>query len=451
MRHFSEFVQRKQVGVDHENQDLAPEADLISEEATKWQLQFVSAPHPDGGCKLFLVRYVVGGSDECQYRANGEWRDVSQCKDEDAWFFRIPPDDDLSYFDYSQMDESGIGVEVGYLADQAVEWYDHPSKRSGIAYEVFGAEEQRLFVQRKLGSLDFQVQLATQGILWRRTSKGRWALEEKLSPRQRLRRSVLIEHAENVLREAATVRSSPPGRETAFDLQTVAAIASGAPFQVVPTFDELLFRMADQSKLTWDSVCPLLACAARGWLIGDEATDETGGLVVQSAARTWVRHRASWLPVNWKEGDKGRLQPLDVDNLVEAVSWWDSAASVSGKRSTPPQFSESSIQFVSDDAPNELSDFSIRDLVRGTMDTGYGEARRSGAWQHGYWPVLDYENHLPADEGDLRPYGGEYLHSIDKSLEPFAIAFWDQRGENHVKESQQITARDFAQWVSNQT
>jgi hypothetical protein len=435
--------------VAHDNQDIAPEEDSLHEDATKWQLQFVSAPHPEGGWELFLVRYV-GDSEQCQYRANREWLDVTQCHHEDAWFFLIPPGDDLSYFDYSQEDESSVGVEVGYLVDQAVEWYDNPAKRSGLAYEIFGIQEQQLFVQRKFGNLNFQVQLATQGILWKRTSKGQWILEDKLSLRERFQRSVLIEQAENLLREAPASRSSPPAGETAIDLQTAAAIASGAPIQVVPTFDELLFRRVEQSKLTWDSVCPLLACSAEVWLVGDEATDETRGLVVQSGSRTWLRHRASWIPVNWKEGHKRRLQPLGVDNLVEAVNWWDSAGSVSGKRSTPPKFSDSSIQFVSDDDPNEVPDFSIRDLVRGTMDTGYGEARRSGTWQHGYWRALDFENHMPADEGDRSPCGGEHLYSIGKSLQVFAVDFWDQHSEESPKKTQQLTASDFAQWIASQ-
>jgi hypothetical protein len=279
---------------------------------------------------------------------------------------------------------------------------------------------------------------------------GQWILEDKLSLRERFQRSVLVEQAEKLLREAPAFRSSPPAGEGAIDLQTAAALASGAPIQVVPTFDELLFRIVEESELTWDSVCPLLACSAKVWRVCDEATDETRGLVVQSGSRTWLRHRASWIPVNWKEGHKRRLQPLGVDNVVEAVSWWDSAGSVSWKHSTPPKFSDSSIQFVSDDDPHEVPNFSIRDLVRGTMDTGYGEARRSGTWKHGYWPVLDYENHLPADEGDLRPYGGEYLHSIDKTLEPFAIAFWDQHSEESQKKTQGLTAYDFGQWIASQ-
>ena len=85
------------------------------------------------------------------------------------------------------------------------------------------------------------------------------------------------------------------------------------------------------------------------------------------------------------------------------------------------------------------------------MDTGYGEARRAGKWEHGYWPVLNFENHMPADEGDRCPYGGEYLHSIDKSLEPFAVEFWDQHSKESPKETQGVTAYDFAQWIANQT
>lgn len=429
----------------HNSHDLVPKTHLVPEGPTKWQLQFVTAPHPAGHCELFLVRYIVGGSHECQYRANGEWLEVSQCHDEDAWFFLIPPGDDLSYFDYSQMDESSGGVEVGHLVDQAVEWYDQPAKRSDMDYHIFGAEEQQLFVQQKFGSLKFRVQLATQGFMWNRSSNGQWTLEDKLSLREGFQHSVLIRQAENLLREC-----SSPAEETTLDLQVAAVIASGVPVQVIPTFDELLFSLNDEREVTWESVWPLLACSAKAWLVSEEATHEKSAIVVQSGSRMWTRHRGSWMPVNFKANHRKQLQPLGIENLAEAVDWWDSVDSVGEKPSAPPEFSGSSVQFVSDDDPREVPNFSIRDLVRGSMDTGYGEARRSGAWQHGYWSVLDFENHMPADEGDRTPYGGEYLYSIDRNLELFATVFWDQHGEKSVKERELLTAYDFAQWIAGQ-
>ena len=108
----------------------------------KWTLQFVKCRRPEGADELFLVRYIIGGSVGCQYRTNGQWLNISQPLDEHAWFFLNAPGEDWSLYDLSQSDEPGIGVEVGYLTEQAVAWYDHEGERSAIAYEIFGAKEQ---------------------------------------------------------------------------------------------------------------------------------------------------------------------------------------------------------------------------------------------------------------------------------------------------------------------
>ena len=155
------------------------------------------------------------------------------------------------------------------------------------------------------------------------------------------------------------------------------------------------------------------------------------------------------MPVMWKADHDQNSLPLDVDCLVDAVNWWDTAGSLSSERSKPPQFSDSSVQFVSYDDPNEVPNFSIHDLVRGSMDTGYGSARRKGVWEHGYWPVLNYENHQPTDEGDRSPWGGEYLYSIDNSLQLFATEFWDQHVDDILQETQQLTVYDFARWIAS--
>ena len=182
--------------------------------------------------------------------------------DEHAWFFLNAPGGDWSLYDLSQSDESGIGVEVGYLTEQAVAWYDHEGERSAIAYEIFGAKEQQLFVRRLAGSSDLEVELATQGLLWNRSAEGQWTLKDDLTLGKRFQRSILVEHARNLLQESSS--HFPRASEgAARDFRIAAALALGAPFRVVPTFDALLFRLVDESELTWESVRPILTCSAK--------------------------------------------------------------------------------------------------------------------------------------------------------------------------------------------
>jgi hypothetical protein len=109
------------------------------------------------------------------------------------------------------------------------------------------------------------------------------------------------------------------------------------------------------------------------------------------------------------------------------------------------------MHFVTDDDPFDGGDFRLSDLIRGDIDDGFGWSRNSGMWTRHYIPVLDYENHLPTDEGDLRPWGGQYVWSIPNELENLALSFWEDLvleyhfGENDVYWS------DFLSWVSNET
>ena len=86
----------------------------------------------------------------------------------------------------------------------------------------------------------------------------------------------------------------------------------------------------------------------------------------------------------------------------------------------------------------------------GPWTPGTAKPAAPGIWEHGYWPVLDYENHLPADEGDPTPWGGEYLYRVDKNFELFATKFWDLYSDDSSKEGQPVTAYDFAQWIASQ-
>ncbi|UKA72241.1 hypothetical protein [Arthrobacter sp. FW306-06-A] len=434
-----------------DDHDLVPGTHSVPAGDQKWQLQFINGPHPEGGLELFLVRYVVGVSDECQYRTDGEWLNAFQCKDEHAWFFLAPPDEEYSLFDYSQMDERSIGVEVGYLVDQAVEWYDHPGKRSDVAYEVFGIEEQQLFVHRPPGQADLEMELATKGLLWSRSSDHQWKLLSNLTLRERVQRAVLIDHAEKLIRESNTVRFSRSAQDDCCDLQITAAIALGSPFRVIPTFDSMLFELIDKNTLRWESVRPLLACSAEAALLSSGDSDEIAGISVRSGPHTWLRYKESWLPVNRTPDHEQILLPLAMDDLREAVLVWDVAEKAKSPRPKRREYPSKSIHFVTRDDPGDIADFAIQGLVRGSVDTGYGESRRAGAWERGYWPVLNFENHMPTDEGDLRPWGGRYLCQVDTDLEPFAIEFWDSNSESELEAGEWVSLSDFTTWIATET
>jgi hypothetical protein len=35
------------------------------------------------------------------------------------------------------------------------------------------------------------------------------------------------------------------------------------------------------------------------------------------------------------------------------------------------------------------------------------------------------ENHMPTDEGDLRPWGGQHLYVLGRDAAALAVEFWD--------------------------
>lgn len=94
---------------------------------------------------------------------------------------------------------------------------------------------------------------------------------------------------------------------------------------------------------------------------------------------------------------------------------------------------EGPFAFVSSSDPVDGSDFRLDDLVMGHLDDGNGARRSSGMWIKGYVGVLDWENHMPADEGDMSPWGGQYLYDLDDDTADLAIAFWDLRTQKNTK------------------
>jgi hypothetical protein len=132
---------------------------------------------------------------------------------------------------------------------------------------------------------------------------------------------------------------------------------------------------------------------------------------------------------------------------MDAAMTWDVSQEAKTLQPQRPEFSVRSVYFVTKDDPGEEGNFSILGLVRGSVGDGYGETRQGSVWQHGYWAVLDFENHMPTDEGDMRPWGGEYLREVPRELEPFAVAFWDESGATAAA-GKRLTVSDFTKWTA---
>lgn len=91
----------------------------------------------------------------------------------------------------------------------------------------------------------------------------------------------------------------------------------------------------------------------------------------------------------------------------------------------PSYSSSGSVAFVTDVDPNTSSDFPLLNLVFGSIEDGRGLRRTSGHWEEDYIGALDMENHMPTDEGDLRPWGGQHLYVLGRDAAALAVEFWD--------------------------
>lgn len=105
--------------------------------------------------------------------------------------------------------------------------------------------------------------------------------------------------------------------------------------------------------------------------------------------------------------------------------------------------SEGPIYFVTPNDPEGGSNFELRDLVMGSLDDGTGVRRTAGIWVREHIAALDWENHMPTDERDMSPWGGEYLYGLDDDTAGLAIDFWDQMVPGRIG----LNFSDFVAWL----
>lgn len=135
-----------------------------------------------------------------------------------------------------------------------------------------------------------------------------------------------------------------------------------------------------------------------------------------------------------KEEFTDALLAIEAENLS-----WDTVKSLLIVDFT----TEGSVSFITPNDPEDGRNFELRDLVMGSLDDGTGARRTAGIWVREHIAALDWENHMPADEGDMSPWGGEYLYGLDDNTAGLAIDFWDQVVPGRIG----LNFSDFVAWL----
>lgn len=364
------------------------------------------------------------------YRKNGAWIEPSRNVEEDSWFFDGPDAENAAeypqFFDLLPRFE---GTVATHLHEQAIEWFD---RREGEVYSELNAEDfcgeaPRLEVNFS-SPRRCHIELVTDHAVWHRSPDRSWKRVKQLSVQHVLRRSAINDaakrHLEASLRLEPITDDDRDGLWAQHDEAFTLAMALGGSFQIVPTFDSHLVTLEEDSDLNWTTVRRLLALSAKAGFSCNQ-DGQAAELFVQQGKKKWVREHCEWV---WTERQlDAQWAPVEIElsRLAEAVTWWDNFGSMLPPEPAPSYSSSDSVAFVTDVDPYVSGDFALLDLVFGSIQDGTGLRRTSGHWEEEYIAALDIENHMPRDEGDLRPWGGQYLFVLGRDAAALAVEFWD--------------------------
>ena len=421
-------------------------------------LRFVETRHLRAEQGLLLVRYApLAGEPHrsaISYRTSGAWVGLSPNEDKDQWFFEGP--ESKSAAEYSQFFDllpRFEGTVAAHLHKAAVEWFDSQAHEASwdIRPEAFCSESPRLEV-RLLPQSRCRIELATEQAVWHRTTDGSWKLEKCLSIQDSLQRSAANSVADRHLQAAwdfrPEIEDEHEGRGARLDEALGIAMAIGASFPVIPTFDSHLLFLAEESALDWQSAHHVIATSAKaGFLCNDDG--QATKLVVHRGKNEWIRKDCSWVRTHGQVDSHQRLEEMELSRLPDAVRWWDTDPGPVPVHETDWYATSDSVSFVTDVDPYESRDFPLLDLVLGAIDDGAGLRRRSGHWEEEYVGALDIENHMPTDEGDLRPWGGQYLYVLSPYAAALALEFWDFGRRDCSKYD--FMWSDFARWMAGRS
>jgi hypothetical protein len=397
-------------------------------------LRFIETRHLRAEQGLLLVRYSpLEGEPHgsiVSYRRNGAWIEPSPDEDKDKWFFEGPESESAAeypqFFDLLPRFE---GTVAAHLQQLATEWFD--GRELEIDSELnpgdFCGEAPRLEVSFS-SPKHCHVELVTDYSIWHRSPNRSWKRVRNLSIQDTLRRSAINDaanrHLEASLKFEPITADERDGQWAQHDEAFSLAMALGGSFQIIPTFDSHLMLLEEEEALNWTTVRRLLSLSATAGFSCNQ-DGQAAELFVQQGKQKWVREHGEWVWTERQLDSQWSPTEIEISRLTEAVTWWDTFGSKLPPEPAPSYSSSGSVAFVTDVDPCGSSDFPLLDLVFGLIDDGRGLRRTSGHWEEDYIGALDMENHMPRDEGDLRPWGGQYLYVLGRDAAALAVEFWD--------------------------
>lgn len=386
--------------------------------------------------------------DPVYYRLQGAWVPFDSDASSEDWCFL--DDEQLStpgsFIEYCEFlfenNDYCDDIIVPALSSQFVHWFDTNNSKTITKTNIdpFVKPLQDYGILFIAGGACRTVIYSETG-MWAQDKVG-WRFTTKQSMRDELQTAATERLAAEHLRQSHKFRDQP----IRADLERHLAFAYGSAFRVIPTFEEYIDTRLP-GMLTWQQGEELLAVHASAYFYCNSAK-EAAVLVTESKSQTYIRSFGNWINADLSLDVRWTKQKVSISELREAVRWWDAIGSTLPEVPVPGFPDSADIAFVTPDDPHEYEDPALTHLVRGGMAEGTGHVRTCHAWIREKLSVLDWENHMPADEGDMRPWGGEYLLRLDPDEAVAAVRFWDQ---GNYPQTRSVHLSDFRQWLGDQS
>ena len=406
-------------------------------------LRILTQSRADEPLRLLLVKYLTtvdGKVHSVSYRQNGKWSRFSNTKP-GGWVFL---DDEMcqfvsDYINYLEYCEDIHSLVTPALHDEVLKWFDlHEGNESMPDIRAIYCSENHHFEVHFEPNNRYSIVLRLDTCLWKRT-KNSWEFTKSLPTWERIRLSQLTRAAEYHLEMALSSESEQP---TSASINRSISHGYGTSFTIIPTMESVLIAAEESGEMNWAIAESVLDISATVELYRN-MHGQIAQIAVTTASSRWVRSLGSWTQSELVlDSSTWEAFKIPIAKLADAVYWWDTIGSKLPPGPAPSfeNASSLSIAFVTDSDPLECNDFPLLELVRGDVEDGSGASREGRQWVSGHIPVLDFENHMPADEGDNRPWGGRYLQWLDPDTALLAIDFWDHAGPRR-------SWTDFAAWL----
>ncbi|MGW6173684.1 hypothetical protein ACWF5H_09360 [Arthrobacter sp. NPDC055138] len=406
---------------------------------------------PHGGTQVFML-CDLRSEDRTTYlyRRYGAWLETAGHLVEDAWFFAGEEGDMPPCYWYGDSKDETVPAE---LVPESIIWYDayERGESTEICATAFVGSDPEMLVRRLPGRAHFSIELLVNDVLWQKSADESWTFFKNLSVRDRVQLEALQVMATHIL-ETAFLAREQDGPDMDIDVAEAHALALGAYLPVIPTFEQKLLELYKQGPLLWKDISPLVSLQTASEFLID-GHDRVFGLVVNQAHKSWLRLYGTWTQVDPARIAKKNFKThkVSIRNLRNAVNWWDICNRPEIFAHELPVLLNDRLQFVTNTDPYESRNFPLIQLVRGSLNDGDGWIRQGYNWHRTQIPVLDVENHMPADEGDMRPWGGEYLYCVPEALEPLALSFWDKGQHDYLVGNRHPSWNDFLDWLKTRS